>query len=73
MEDKFLHRLAERKYALWDYLHVKQPAAYTTEQCAKRSEMYTRYMEVIYIIDLLPIDQTRKVNELFNQLKDAFK
>jgi hypothetical protein len=69
--NEFLMELSRRKYQHYHYLYIFKPQAYTSQDCVDRIVVKTRYQEVIEIIELLPVEQERKVDERFEELKNS--
>lgn len=67
--DDFLNFLAERKYSLYHALNIAVPQAYTNQECYARIVSKTRYLEVLDIIQQLPLEQQKTVDERFNEMK----
>jgi hypothetical protein len=68
--DEFLTELAKQKYKYYHHLYVFKPQAYTNEECLDRVLTKTRFQEVMEIIDMLPVEQERIVDELFEEMKN---
>jgi hypothetical protein len=68
MED-FLNYLAERKYNLYHYLHIAKPQAYTNDECFDRIERKSQYLQILDVINYLPVEQQIIVRERFDELK----
>lgn len=63
--------LANQKYKHYHHLYVFKPQAYTNQDCVDRIVAKTRFQEVIEIIEMLPIEQERIVDERFEELKNS--
>ncbi len=68
--DDFLDYLAADKYKYYHFFYYRQPnGASSTEDCVKRMEMSTRYYHLLELINVLPNDAKKKVEDRFNELK----
>jgi hypothetical protein len=65
--NNFLRYLADRKHGYYYGLYKSVPHAYTEGECVDRLERLTRYKELINLIDYLPLEQKRIVDELFEE------
>ncbi|PLS19337.1 hypothetical protein CVD28_02675 [Bacillus sp. M6-12] len=70
--ERFLKRLAEKKYNLYRALFIDVPQPKTNQEYLQRIENQTRYEEVLDIIDWLPEEQKKVVEERFEFLKVSF-
>ena len=68
--DDFLEFLAQRKYSLYHVLNIAVPQAYTNQECYSRIVAKTRYLEVLDIIQHLPLEQQKIVDSRFNEMKN---
>lgn len=67
--DSFLEFLAQRKYSLYHVLNIAVPQAYTNQECYARIVSKTRYLEVLDIIQQLPLEQQKVVESRFEEMK----
>ena len=62
--DNFLYTLAEMKYRMWHELFKFNTQATTSEECFKRIKYMAKYEQLLEIINLLPIEDTRKLSAI---------
>lgn len=65
----FLENLAERKYCLYHALNVAMPQAYNSKDCISRLNIISQYEELLRVINLLPPNEKRVVEERFEEMK----
>jgi hypothetical protein len=67
--DTFLERLAERKYGLYHALYIAIPQANTSDECYDRIVRKAKYIEILDLINWLPLNEQRIVEKRFNEMK----
>jgi hypothetical protein len=70
--ERFLKRLAEKKYNLYRALNIDVSQLKTNQDHLQRIENQTRYEEVLDIIDWLPEEQKKIVEERYKFLEVSF-
>ena len=67
----FLEYLAYGKYRLYYRLYKHKSHAYTESDCIERLNELARYKELINVIENLPLEHKRAVDELFEERKSV--
>lgn len=65
--NEFLYTLAEIKYRMYHELFIFKPTAYTDDECNRRIKYLAKYEQTLAIINLLPIEEERRLRAIENE------
>lgn len=60
----FLYEIASMKHRMWHELYKFKPYAMTNQECFDRVRYSSKYEQLLEVINLLPNEQAKKLNEI---------